>query len=105
MGAYISFFGFIGAFPIAATLKSLYIINNNAIKIDFPHFVLYKKYKIILMCLIAFVNIGLHVYMVNHPTGNAFSSQGSKKDQITNQLGMICFFLNILLINMVLDTI
>ena len=105
MGAYISFFGFVGAFPIAATLKVLYIINNNTAKLPFPTVVLYQEYKSILMWLTALVDAGLHVYMVNHPTGNAFSSQGSEKDKVTDQLGLACFFLNILLINMLLGTI
>jgi len=85
MGAYISFMGFGGAIPPSIIIRFLKLQKKN----KFPRS--YQK-KIILLLII--IDLFIHKKMLKHPTGNAFSTAGSKKDEITNKYGLICACLN-----------
>lgn len=102
MGAYISFFGFILSFPIAAGFELLHRINEKTINLSMTGFNFYETNKYIIISILVLINLILHILMFNHPIGNAFSSQGGDKNKATDRIGGVCFFLNIILINLLL---
>ena len=100
MGAYISFFGFVGAIVSVFGLNTLYIINEMTFQFQTPKFNTYinNKYNIITVLII--IDLLLHGVMFSGMVGNSFSSEGSKKDKGALQLGRICALMNILTIHM-----